>query len=251
MRKLLGILGGLALLTSTAAMAADMPIKASPMPLASAYPYTTAGAYWGLTSYASNTTFNVNAPGSNTGDVSTIGGSVGVLLGYSMPINKGAEFARFEVSAAAQNLNGTSSQTAGILSMKGPWRVEGVAEVGMPCANIVAYLPANLGSLLPTLPALPTGLVATNCHAYVGGGVAGEDISANLTPAGSQGSEWSAAGVVKTGQIWQLANGYAVDTWVEYESNGRSIGLNAGAPMFTPSIQGQAHKIVAGINFDF
>jgi len=249
MRRLLPVL---ALLAATgAASAADLPIKAPPLPATTAYPYTTAGAYWGVTSFASDTTFNVNAPGSNTGEISAIGGSIGVLLGYSMPINKGAEFARFEVSAAAQNLNGTSSQTAGLLSMKGPWRVEGVAEIGMPCANILAYLPANFGSLVPTLPALPTGLVATNCHAYVGGGVAGEDISATLIPAGSQGSEWSAAGVVKTGQIWQLANGYAVDTWVEYESNGRSIGLTTGGPMFTPSIQGQAHKIIAGINFDF
>jgi opacity protein-like surface antigen len=250
MRNLL-LAGAAVIALSASALAADMPVKAPPMPVATAYPYTTAGAYWGITTYASDTTFNVNAPGTNTGEVSAIGGSIGVLLGYSMPINSGAEFVRFEGSAAAQNLNGTSQQTAGILSMKGPWRLEGVAEVGMPCANIVAYLPANLGSLLPTLPALPTGLVATNCHAYVGGGIAGEDISANLTPAGSQGSEWSAAGVVKTGQIWQLANGYAVDTWVEYESNGRSIGLNTGGPMFTPSIQGQAHKIIAGINFDF
>lgn len=248
MRSFLPILG---LLATTSAFAADLPVKAPPMPVASAYPYTSAGAYWGLTTYASDTTFNVNAPGSNVGEVSAIGGSIGVLLGYSRPINGGAEFVRFEASAAAQNLNGTSSQTAGLLSMKGPWRVEGIAEVGMPCANILAYLPSNLGSLLPTLPALPTGLVATNCHAYAGGGIAGEDISAQLTPAGSQGSEWSAAGVVKTGQIWQLANGYAVDTWVEYESNGRSIGLNTGGPMFTPSIQGQAHKIIAGINWDF
>jgi hypothetical protein len=231
------------------AYAADMPVKAPPP--APAYPYTTAGAYWGLTTYASDTTFNVNAPGSNVGDVSAIGGSVGVLLGYSMPINSGADFARFEVSAAAQNLNGTASQTAGLLSMKGPWRVEGVAEIGMPCANIVAYLPANLGSLLPTFPAIPSGLTATNCHAYVGGGGAAEDISATLVPAGAQGSEWSLAAVAKLGQIWQLANGYAVDTWVEYESNGRSLGLNTGGPAFTPSIQGQAHKIIAGISFDF
>jgi hypothetical protein len=233
------------------AMAADMPVKAPPLQPTTAYPYTTSGIYWGLTAFASDTTFNVNAPGSNTGDVSAIGGSIGVLLGWSTPINGGAQFVRIEGSAAAQNLNGTASQTAGILSMKGPWRVEGVAEIGMPCANIVAYLPANLGSLLPTLPALPTGLVATNCHAYIGGGAAGEDISANLTPVGSQGSEWSGAGVVKTGQIWQLANGYAVETWIEYESNGRSIGLNSGGPMFTSSIQGQTHKITTGVNFDF
>lgn len=248
MRKLLPFL---ALVVPVSAFAADMPVKAPPMPVVSAYPYTTAGAYWGLTTFASDTTFNVNAPGSNVGEVSAIGGSIGVLLGYSMPIRGGANFLRFEASAAAQNLNGTSSQTAGLLSMKGPWRIEGIAEIGMPCANIVAYLPANLGNLIPTLPAIPSGLTATNCHAYAGAGAAGEDISATLVPAGAQGSEWSAAAVGKIGQIWQLANGYAVDTWIEYESNGRSIGLNTGGPMFTPSIQGQAHKIIAGVNFDF
>ncbi len=256
MRRLLPVLarlvGGLALLAATgAASAADLPVKAPPPVTAPIYPYTVPGVYWGLTTYASQTNLGVNAPGSNSGDMSIIGGSLGVLLGYSMPVNSGKNFARFEVSAAGQNINGTSSQSAGILSIKGPWRVEGVAEYGVPCGMLTAYFP-SLGSILPTLPAIPSGLTANNCHAYVGLGAAAEDISAKLNMNGnlgvSQGSVWSAAMIGKMGQIWQLTNGSAVETFMEYEGNGRAFGLT-GAPKSGTSIQGQDHKIIAGINF--
>jgi hypothetical protein len=246
MRNLIRAAVALAMITP--AFAADLPVKAPP---ASIYPYTVPGVYWGLTTYASQTNLNVNAPGSNTGDMSVIGGSLGVVAGWSTPMNSGKNFARFEVSASGQNINGTASQSAGVLSIKGPWRIEGVAEYGMPCANLTAYFP-NLGGILPTLPPIPSGLTATNCHAYAGLGAAAEDISAKLNMNGggvSQGSEWSGALVGKIGQIWQLTNGAAVETWVEYEGNGRSFGLNMGTPRLTPSIQGQDHKILAGVNF--
>jgi hypothetical protein len=248
-KRVLGILAA-GLLGSTA-YAADLPVKAPPLPAATAYPYQTAGLYWGVTAYAAQTSLNVNAPGADSGDVVAVGGSVGLLGGYSMPLSGGAAFGAFEVSAATQNIGASGAQSAGILSFKGPWRVEAIAKYGVPCANLTSMLP-NLGSILPTLPALPAGLVATNCHAYIGGGAAGEDISAtlNLNTGGSvgSGSEWSLSGVIKTGQIWQLSSGAAVETWIEYETNGRSFGLS-GSPMFTPSIQGQDHKILVGINY--
>jgi opacity protein-like surface antigen len=251
MRKLLLLTTALTALAMPA-MAADMPVKAPPAVAQPIYPYTVPGIYWGVTTYASQTNLNVNAPGSNAGDMSVIGGSLGVVAGYSMPVNNGKNFARFEVSAAGQNINGTASQSAGLLSIKGPWRIEGVAEYGMPCANIAAYFP-NLGGILPTLPAIPSGLVATNCHAYAGLGAAAEDISAKLNMNGgagvSQGSAWSGALIGKMGQIWQLTNGAAVETWLEYEGGGRTFDVNMGAPKFTPSVQGQDHKIIAGINF--
>jgi opacity protein-like surface antigen len=252
MRKLLLLTTALTAL-AVPAMAADQsrpPLKAPPV--TTAYPYDVAGTYWGLTTFASQTAVNVNAPGSNIGQASIIGGSIGVLAGWSTPINNRANFLAFEVSASAQNINGSTQQAAGVLSLKGPWRLEGIVKYGMPCANIAAYFP-NLGGVLPTLPGLPAGSsVANNCHAYIGGGLAGEDISAKLnmnTGGSSGGSEWSTAAVLKTGQIWQMTNGSAVETFLEYESNGRTFGINSGAPKFTPSIQGQAHRIMAGVNF--
>src|ERR1700726_3207284 len=92
------------------AMAADMPTKAPPAPVATAYPYSVAGLYWGITTYASQTTLNVNAPGADSGAMAVVGGSLGGVIGYSMPINKGANFAAFELSAAGQNIGGSSTQ---------------------------------------------------------------------------------------------------------------------------------------------
>lgn len=251
MRRLLLLTAALVVIAAPA-YAADMAVKATP-PLTSAYPYSTAGLYWGVTTFASQTAVNVNAPGANAGQATIDGGSIGVLGGYSMPINGGAGFAAFEASVSAQNINGSTQQAAGSLALKGPYRVEGVAKIGMPCSNILSYFP-SLGITLPTLPGVPAGLTATNCHAYVGGGAAGEDISATLNMNGggsiSSGQEWSASGVLKFGQIWQLSSGAAVDTFVEYETNGKTFGLDSGSPKFTPSIQGQAHRFMAGLNFD-
>jgi hypothetical protein len=234
-------------------MAADQGLPLKAPPTTAAFPYNTAGAYWGITTFASQTAVNINAPGATSGQASIMGGSLGVLGGYSMPVNKGANFLAFEFSASRQNINGSAQQTAGVLSIKGPWRLEAIVKYGMPCANLAAYFP-NLGSVLPTLPGLPAGFTATNCHAYIAGGGAGEDISATLNMNGggsvSSGSEWSAAAVAALGQIWQLSNGSAVDTFIKYETNGRTFGLMSGAPHATPSIQGQAHRIMVGANFD-
>lgn len=253
MRKLLLV----AALTSLAmpAMAADLsvaPLLTKAPPSTPAYPYSTAGLYWGVTTFASQTAVNVNAPGATAGQATIDGGSIGLLVGWSAPINRGAGFFALEGSVSAQNINGSTQQGAGVLSFKGPYRVEAIAKVGMPCANITAYFP-SLGSVLPTLPGLPAGFSsALNCHAYIGGGAAGEDISATLNVPGvtvSSGSEWSASAVLKTGQIWQLTNGSAVETWIEYETNGKTFGINSGAPMFTPTVQGQAHRLMVGLNY--
>ena len=240
---------------SVPAFAADLsvaPLYKAPPPTAPAYPYNNSGLYWGVTAFASQTAVNVNAPGATAGQATIDGGSIGLLGGWSTPINKGANFFALEASISAQNINGSAQQTAGVLSIKGPYRVEAIAKVGMPCANITAYFP-SISSVLPTLPAIPSGLSATNCHAYIGGGGAAEDISATLNMVGGgsvgSGSEWSASAVGKLGQIWQLTNGSAVETWIEYESNGKTFGINGGAPMFTPSIQGQAHRIMLGLNY--
>jgi len=251
MRRYLTAIGALALLSSTA-FAADLPVKAAP-PTTPAFPYSQAGAYWGVTTFASQTAVNVNAPGANVGQATIDGGSIGLLAGYSMPVNKGANFFALEGNISAQSINGSTQQTAGVLSIKGPYRVEAIAKYGMPCANIAAYFP-TLGSVLPTLPGLPAGYsLASNCHAYIGGGAAGEDISATLNMNGggsvSSGSEWSLAAVAKFGQIWQLTNGSAIETWVEYESNGRSFSVGSGVPKLTPSIEGQAHRIMVGLNY--
>jgi hypothetical protein len=241
-----------ALAAAPAAFAADMAVKAPPIATAPAFPYSTAGSYWGLTTFASQAAVNVNAPGATAGQATIDGGSIGLLAGYSTPVNKGANFFAVEASISAQNINGSAQQSAGVLSIKGPYRVEAIAKYGMPCANIASYFP-SLGSVLPTLPGLPAGFSATNCHAYIGGGAAGEDISATLNMNGggsvSSGSEWSASGVAKLGQIWQLSNGSAIETWAEYETNGKTFGLTGGAPKFTPSVEGQAHRVLVGINW--
>jgi hypothetical protein len=254
-RKMLLLIAALGALAAPA-RAADLsvaPLYKAPPPSTPAYPYSQAGLYWGVTTFASQTAVNVNAPGANVGQATIDGGSIGVLAGWSTPINKGANFFALEGSISAQNINGSTQQAAGVLSFKGPYRVEGIAKVGMPCTNLAAYFP-TLGSVLPTLPGLPSGYsLASNCHAYVGAGAAGEDISAtlNMNTGGtaSSGSEWSMSGVAKIGQIWQLTNGSAIETWLEYETNGRSFGITSGSPKFTPSIEGQAHRIMLGLNY--
>lgn len=245
MKKLL--LAGVSLLAlALPGLAADlMPLKA-PVLKPIAYPYTTSGFYGGLTTYLSVQTVNVNTPvvGAN-GALSANGGSIGGVLGYSIPIFGGAEFAALEGSAAWQNIGGQSTSA---ISFTGPARLELLAKIGMPFAQFLADFPTlNLSSVLPTLPAVPAGLTTTNAHIYLGAGFAAEDISATIMGQ-STGTAWSLSGVARFGTIWQLTSGAAVDTWVEYEGNGKSIGVTP-APGLLPGVEGQTHKALAGVSF--
>jgi hypothetical protein len=237
-----------ALLLPGSAWAADLPLPTkAPAVAAPIYPYSTAGIYGGITTFMSDQTVNVGSPIPGTsGSLSATGGSVGIVGGYSMPINHGAEFAALQFSGAWQNLDGSAS--AGLLNFKGPFRGEVLAKVGMPWSQITTYFPTltNLFGSLPTLPLIPAGLTTTTAHAYVGGGVAFEDISASVMQ--QTGTEWSISGVARLGTLWQLTSGAAVDTWIEYEGTGKSLSVS-GSPMFTPTVQGQNSKWLAGVDF--
>lgn len=235
----------LALCTGSAFAADLMPLKA-PVVKSVVYPYTTSGWYGGVTTYMSVQSVNVNTPvpGAN-GSLTANGGSIGGVFGYSIPIMGGAEFAALEASAAWQNLGGQSTSA---ISFSGPARLELLAKVGMPFAQFLADFPTlNLGAILPTLPAVPAGLTTTNAHIYLGAGFAAEDISATIMNQGT-GTAWSLSGVARFGTIWQLTSGAAVDTWVEYEGSGKAIGVTP-APGFLPGVEGQTHKVLAGVSF--
>ena len=85
MRKMFGILGALALLTSTAAMAADMPVKAPPLnPIYSGYPYGSSGLFYGA--YAEGGGGPVNGSAVNTVTGVSTAGLVELSAGFGLTV---------------------------------------------------------------------------------------------------------------------------------------------------------------------
>lgn len=247
MRKIMLAATALVALTLPAA-AADLPTKA-PRAVAVVSPYDGDGLYFGIETYASQQTVNLSTPVPGVGGtVNVDGASIGGVVGYTHRLNAGNMFVAGECDGAAQNVNGANSAGGlNVLSVSGPWRVGCVVKFGAPWDQITAALP-NLPITFPTFTP-PAGVASTPAHVYLGIGGAATDISAawNL----QQATEWNIAFKERVGAIWQLSSGKAVDTFVEHEEAGRSIGFTPTGPAFTPAIAGLGHSWKVGAAYLF
>lgn len=192
----------LLLLTTVAAAAADIPIKA---PTLAGYPYDKSGFYWGISTWGGGGHVNGTLPGIDSAALVTnqmgIGGTVGYTWGN---INY---FYALEGTLGITNING---QTAG-LSMQGPMSFMVRGKAGTPLGNFLSMFP-DLGlPAVPPFPTLPNGQVATNVHTYLFAGAKGDDVSANFGNMNQK--DWRVMPVIGVGMMGQLTKGVAADVW--------------------------------------
>jgi hypothetical protein len=221
MRRFLGILGALALATSTAAIAADMPVKAPP--LGSTYPTARCGLYYGVNVEGGAGTVQGTAPGTTV-----IGGDVGGLIGYACPIGTIPFFA--EVLVDFQNLNAGNSG----FSLTGPAHIEERAGVQTPLLQLFPSLGiTNFGGTLPSLPVLPPGTTFGQAQNYIYVALNEDDISSQFMAASAR--DWLISPEVGTGMLvpFKLANGtpFVADVWAGYEMQSSAICLGGAAGM--------------------
>src|SRR5580704_8140926 len=165
MRKLFGILGGLALLTSTAAMAADMPVKAQAV-VSPFVNWSGSGWFYGLGTYAGVAQSSVNGnsllvPALVSSNVTASGGGVEGVVGYVHGNTNTLGFGNWymlEAKGAYQNIQGGVQVPGGDAGFFSRWSATEDACVG---ADVLASITAVIGNLgftnwptwSPSLPA--------------------------------------------------------------------------------------------------
>jgi hypothetical protein len=103
MKQILGILGALAFVG--AAQAADFPIKAVPLPAASAFGN---GPFFGIYSEGGGGPVTANVPGVASASLTTTTAAVGVTGGYAHRFSNGL-LGTIEIDACVKNWNGSNA----------------------------------------------------------------------------------------------------------------------------------------------
>jgi hypothetical protein len=248
MRKLFGILGGLALLTSTAAMAADMPVPFLKAPAAA-----TAGSGWYVGILTEADVAQANVSGTNvfatsfaSGNLTATGGAVGGEFGYIG--NCAIGWCRGKFTGAWQNITGTNTvgatatTSAASASIASRWSSTQEFDIGVEwLQRVLAALP-TLGNvnLFPTItPITPTVPVGTPKQ-YIGVGLKEAGVSGSFGMA--NGTTVGVYPMVTGGFIWPTLgtngkpNGGAIDAsaGIAFPVKGFSMGnvfATNGAPL--------------------
>src|ERR1700685_1734360 len=271
MRKLFGILGGLALLTSTAAMAADMPVKAQPTPFLT---YSGSGFYWGIgttsgvdqANVSGNNIFATSLVSSNlTAAGQSVDGEVGYIWGNAS-IAGIAQWARVYLSGSYQNISGgasvgaTATSGAAAVSLASRWSSMQGVDVG---ADLISMLLTRIGQAnpFPTFtPQLPSNVaVAATPREYFGAFVTEFGIDGKFGAA--SGQTVGIAPGIRTGYLWQTVdatgkpNGGALDLGVVVDWPTRGMSFNNvfanGAPLTLNSGAQIGTQYKAYIRYDF
>lgn len=210
MKKLLLIAGAAALFAGSA-LAADlgsMPTKAR---VASGYPTTRCGMYYGLGTGGSATAVNGGVVGERI-----VQGELDAILGYTCPIG-GNGFWFVEGSVGFNNINGATNG----LSLSGPLVMIQRIGGGSPINGL--FNPFGNSISLPSLPALPNGVTAGPANGYFFAGVVEQDVSAQFGL--MQNKQWVIAPLLGMGMLTRLSDGVVVDTWAGWQMNSNSICL--------------------------
>jgi hypothetical protein len=188
------------------AHAADLPIIGKAPPLAAGYPYTANGIYYGLG--VSSTAGSADV--ANTGIVA-LGAGVDFVVGYQF--KGGLNFIAPELDVTYTNLGNSAAcvtPAGGTTSCAASdeWEIEPLVKFGFPITTVTNLLP-NLSSVFPALPALPSGVTATNVHPYIYAGAPFRDVSANYGMA--SGRDWQVQPELGAGFLTQWQQGLVVD----------------------------------------
>ncbi len=211
---LLGLISSVAL--ASAAFGADnLPaVKAINTALNSGYP-TKCGFYYGLGTGGSAGAVNGSVVGTQI-----VQGELDGLVGYTCPFG-GAGFWFVEGSVGMNNVNGNVNG----LALSGPMVFQQRFGVGSP-ANAL-FNPFGSSLSMPSLPVLPSGVVASNANPYLFAGLVEQDIAAQLG-LDTHSHQWLIAPEVGVGMLTRLSNGVVVDTWAGWQMNSQSFCPNAG-----------------------
>lgn len=242
-----------AALVSTAAIAADLAVKAptaAPVPWLNGYPYGSSGLYVGLLTEAGAGPVVASAPviGVNPASLTTTTAGIGINVGYAWG-SKGSAFAyAIEGKITANNFNG---QNAGF-SVAGPLSFEGTGLVWTPVSVIqnafsLLSLPNPFSNIAP-FPLLPAGISASNVQAGFGAGLRVDDITVAYLGAGSN-KVYHFSPKIEFDLMEQLSNGSALRQYVEivFQNRGHTFGQTSGIPVnATPGT-----KYLAGAAVEF
>lgn len=214
---LLGLMAGL---ISTAALAGDIAgPSAITKALTAGYP-TKCGVYYGI-----GTGGNAGAVTGGPVGAQVIEGDLDGIVGYTCPFATNA-FWFVEGQGGFSNLNGSSSG----LSLSGPGLFIERFGAGSPINNLLgAILPASLTSALalPSLPALPNGVTAGPFNAYAFVGMVQQDFGAQV--GNFTGHDWLNSPLIGLGALSRLNDNVVVDVWAGYQMNAtNSLCLGSG-----------------------
>jgi len=211
MKKLLVIAGAAALFASSV-FAADLAPLSTKARVASGYPTTRCGIYYGLGTGGSATAVNGGVVGERI-----VQGELDAILGYTCPIG-GNGFWFVEGSVGFNNINGSTNG----LALSGPLVMIQRVGGGSPINGL--FNPFGNSISLPSLPALPNGVTAGPANGYFFAGVVEQDVTAQLGGFG-QNKQWVIAPLLGVGMLTRLSDGVVVDTWAGWQMNSNSICL--------------------------
>jgi len=212
MKKLLVV--ACAMLCAGAAFAADLSQLPTKARVASGYPATRCGMYYGLGTGGSATAVNGGVPGERI-----VQGELDAILGYTCPLGA-AGFWFVETSVGMDNVNGSANGFA----LSGPLVMIQRVGGGSPINSL--FNPFGNSISLPSLPALPNGVTAGPANGYFFAGLVEQDISARLGLV--QNKQWLIAPLLGVGMLTRLSDGVVVDTWAGWQLNSNSICPGAG-----------------------
>jgi hypothetical protein len=222
MRKLFGILGGLALLTSTAAMAADQnpPVFKAPSVISNGYPYGSSGLFFGAYTEGGGGSVNGSVPGVSSASLTDTQAGLGLTLGYGWG-TKGSPFGfTLEGDAGWRNINGSTQG----FSVNGPLHFEQRGIAWTPASNILANIPffQTLANQIPPFITPPSGTATSNLQFGLGAGLDEDDISTAF-PGLASNKEWRLSPMVGLFSMEQVSNGTALRSWAKVDFPQQSV----------------------------
>lgn len=196
------IIAAVAALSCSAALAADLPVKAQP---GYAYPVTKCGVYYGVNTMGTTTAVENAQVGTQV-----VQGAIGLTLGWTCPMGAGYWFVDGMFDFA--NLNGSANG----FGLSGPAAFEQRFGFGAPVDLIMSLIPglSSLNNALPSLIPLPSGVAVVTSNPYLFGSVHEDDIGVSLGLASNK--EWLISAGIGIGNKTRLSNGVVFDPSVEY-----------------------------------
>jgi hypothetical protein len=209
---------------TSAAYAADMPVKAppAPNPLFTGYPYGTTGLFYGIYTEGGGgpvkgTTTSV--AGASSADLVELSAGVGITVGWAWGTPNSNIAYSVEGDLGWDNFNGN---TAGF-SAGGPLEGEFRFVAYTPLANFQQFLPNAPGlGAVPPFNVLPAGVTASHTQLGIMAGVHWNDISPDFAGLANN-REFRAAPMIGLVQMEQLSNNMALRTYVKNVFPGQGV----------------------------
>jgi hypothetical protein len=206
-----------ALLAGSAALAADLPVKAPPISFA--YPSLKCGMYYGVNTMGSTGSVSNAAIGTQI-----VQGAVGLTIGYTCPVGAAYWFA--DGSGDFANLNGSGNG----FNATGPASFMERFGFGAPINQLIALVPglSSLQNAVPSLIPLPTGVNVVTTNPYLALAFHQDDTGVAIGLASNK--QYLLSGGFQIGTKTRLSNGLVFDAFAEYTlpSTQTCIGVVVG-----------------------